>query len=144
MKRFTAVEARIDAAAHEVLDRLPAHGLYGALVEFLVFGLKQAWACLFGAAMLALIIATRLFWPDDAGFPRYDFLFLAALTIQLAMLGLKLEDAAAMASTHPADFLGYGHELGRIAPGYRASLVLLDDALEVAETWIDGVAEGRL
>ena len=49
-----------------------------------------------------------------------------------------------MASTHPADFLGLGHDLGRIAPGYRASLVLLDDAFEVAETWIDGVPEGRL
>ena len=91
MKRFTSVEARIDDAAHGVLDRLPARGLYGALVEFLVFGLKQAWACLFGGAMLALIIATRLFWPDDAGIERYDFLFLAALAIQLGMLGFKLE-----------------------------------------------------
>ena len=35
---------------------------------------------------------------------------------------------------------GLGHELGRIAPGYRASLVLLDDQLAVVETWIDGVA----
>jgi N-acetylglucosamine-6-phosphate deacetylase len=61
----------------------------------------------------------------------------------VTMLGLKLEEATAMASTNPADFLGYGHELGRIAPGYRASFVLLDDALEVAETWIDGAAEGR-
>jgi uncharacterized membrane protein YoaT (DUF817 family) len=94
LKRFTSVEARIDAAAHGVLDRLPGRGLYGALVEFLVFGLKQAWACLFGGAMLALIIATRLFWPDDSGFNRYDFLFLAALTIQLAMLGLRLETFA--------------------------------------------------
>jgi uncharacterized membrane protein YoaT (DUF817 family) len=94
LKRFTSVEARIDAAAHGVLDRLPGRGLYGALVEFLVFGLKQAWACLFGGAMLALIIATRLFWPDDSGFNRYDFLFLAALTIQLAMLGLRLETLA--------------------------------------------------
>ncbi|WP_206078934.1 DUF817 domain-containing protein [Allomesorhizobium camelthorni] len=94
MKRFTSVEARIDAAAHGVLDRLPARGLYGALVEFLVFGLKQAWACLFGGAMLALIIATRLFWPDDSGIERYDFLFLAALAIQLCMLGLKLETLA--------------------------------------------------
>ena len=29
------------------------------LVEFLVFGLKQAWACLFGGLMVGLIIATR-------------------------------------------------------------------------------------
>ena len=61
----------------------------------------------------------------------------------MMMLGLKLEDAAAMASAHPADFLGYGHELGRIAPGYRASFVLLDDANGVAESWIDGVSSEK-
>ncbi|EIM73139.1 hypothetical protein A33O_16794 [Nitratireductor aquibiodomus RA22] len=53
MRRFTSFEARIDALAHRVLDRLPAHGLAGALVEFVVFGLKQAWACLFGGVLLA-------------------------------------------------------------------------------------------
>jgi uncharacterized membrane protein YoaT (DUF817 family) len=91
LKRFTSVEARIDAAAHLLLDRLPARGLSGALVEFLVFGLKQAWACLFGGAMLGLIMATRLWWPDAMPLARYDFLFLAALGIQFAMLGFKLE-----------------------------------------------------
>ncbi len=91
MKRFTSVEARIDAAAHAVLDRLPDRGIHGAIVEFLVFGLKQAWACMFGGAMLALIIGTRLLWPDEAVLSRYDFLFLAALGIQIAMLALKLE-----------------------------------------------------
>ncbi len=88
MKRFTSVEQRIDSAAHGVLDRLPAHGLSGALVEFLVFGLKQAWACLFGGAMLFLIIATKYLPPDGLGLARYDFLFLAALAIQLSMLAL--------------------------------------------------------
>ena len=53
-------------------------------------------------------------------------------------LGLPLEPALAMASRAPAEFLGLDGELGRIAPGYRASLVLLDDALNVSETWIDG------
>ena len=94
MKRFTSVEARIDAAAHRVLDRLPASGLAGAGVEFLVFGIKQAFACLFGGLLLALMIATRLWWPDDAPIHRYDFLFLAAISIQLALLALKLETLA--------------------------------------------------
>jgi N-acetylglucosamine-6-phosphate deacetylase len=53
-------------------------------------------------------------------------------------LGLPIEAALHMASRAPAEFLGLGTELGRIAPGYRASLVLLDDALQVTETWIDG------
>lgn len=91
MRRFTSVEARIDAAAHAVLDRLPARGVSGAVVEFVVFGLKQGWACLFGGVLLALIVGTRLFWPDHSWLARYDFLFLAALALQLAMLGLKLE-----------------------------------------------------
>ena len=91
MRRFTSVEARIDAAAHAVLDRLPAHGLSGALVEFAVFGLKQAWACLFGGALLFLIIATKYLWPHDAALARYDFLFLAALALQLGLLAGRLE-----------------------------------------------------
>lgn len=91
MRRFTSLEARIDAAAHRVLDTLPAGGFSGALVEFVVFGLKQAWACLFGGALLALIIATHYLWPRDAALARYDFLFLAALGIQVAMLAGRLE-----------------------------------------------------
>ena len=55
-------------------------------------------------------------------------------------LGLPLEQALAMASRVPAAFLRLESELGRIAPGLRASLALLDDDLEVKETWIDGVA----
>lgn len=91
MTQFTSLEARIDAAAHRVLARLPRSGLAGGLVEFLVFGLKQGWACLFGGLMLGLILATRLFWPDELGIARYDALFLAALAIQIGMLAFKLE-----------------------------------------------------
>ena len=45
-----------------------------------------------------------------------------------------------MASEYPAAFLGLDHELGRIAPGYRANLALLDDELKVRRTWIEGIA----
>jgi N-acetylglucosamine-6-phosphate deacetylase len=55
-------------------------------------------------------------------------------------LGVPLEDALRMASLAPAAFLRLDHELGRIAPGYRADLVLLDESLHAVETWIDGVA----
>ncbi|MGH6951017.1 MAG: N-acetylglucosamine-6-phosphate deacetylase, partial [Vitreimonas sp.] len=57
----------------------------------------------------------------------------------MSMLELNFEDAATMASLHPARFLGRD-DLGAIAPGRRASLVLLDDAFNVQATWIDGVA----
>ena len=59
--------------------------------EFLLFGLKQAWACLFGAIMLALLVGTHLWWPRDAALARYDFLVIAAVAIQVGMLALKLE-----------------------------------------------------
>jgi N-acetylglucosamine-6-phosphate deacetylase len=54
------------------------------------------------------------------------------------MLDLPIEQAARMASTWPAEFLGLGDQLGRIAPGYRASLTLMDQDLRVTRTWIDG------
>ncbi len=91
MRRFTSLETRIDSLAHRVLDTLPAQGPAGALVEFAVFGLKQAWACLFGGLLLALIIATHYLWPENAVLARYDFLFLAAVVIQVLMLAGGLE-----------------------------------------------------
>jgi uncharacterized membrane protein YoaT (DUF817 family) len=61
------------------------------IYEFVRFGIKQAWACLFGGALVALIIATSLWYPRDAPLHRYDFLFLAAVGIQIAMLAWRLE-----------------------------------------------------
>ncbi len=58
----------------------------------------------------------------------------------VTMLGLPLPEAVRMASEWPANFLGLGAELGRIAPGYRANLVLADTELNVLDTWIDGRA----
>lgn len=55
------------------------------------------------------------------------------------LLGLALPEAARMASTYPAEFLGLGGEMGRIARGYRANLVVADDRLRVSQAWIDGV-----
>lgn len=54
------------------------------------------------------------------------------------MLDIDLAEAARMASEYPAEFLGLGHEIGRIAAGYWADLVVTDDDLTVAETWIHG------
>lgn len=59
--------------------------------EFLCFGLKQASACLFGGLMVALLLASWRWYPADAPLARYDFLTLAALGIQGALLALRLE-----------------------------------------------------
>jgi N-acetylglucosamine-6-phosphate deacetylase len=62
----------------------------------------------------------------------------AAVRNAVSLLGLDLAEASRMASRYPAEFLGLGSDLGRIAEGYRANLVLLDDELQVRESWIDG------
>jgi uncharacterized membrane protein YoaT (DUF817 family) len=59
--------------------------------EFIRFGLKQGWACLFGGLMCALMIATHLLYPADAPLARYDFLTIVAVAIQAAMLAFRLE-----------------------------------------------------
>ncbi|WP_236120956.1 DUF817 domain-containing protein [Cellulomonas palmilytica] len=91
---FTAVEQRIDAAAHRRLARLPADGPRAWSVALVVFTLKQTWACLFGGLLLAVILATRLWYPDDVPLARNDFLTLAALALQVGMLATRLETVA--------------------------------------------------
>jgi N-acetylglucosamine-6-phosphate deacetylase len=54
------------------------------------------------------------------------------------LLDQPVEEALRMASLYPATFLGLEHDRGRIAAGYRADLVLLDDTLNVQRTWIGG------
>ena len=62
----------------------------------------------------------------------------AAVANSVRLLDLDPAAAVSMASANPASFLKLDHELGRIAPGYRASLVLVNDRFDVLESWIDG------
>lgn len=86
---------RLRAFLHAEREALRARWVKGlwtlALFEFISFGIKQAWACLFGGAMLALLLATHFFYPEGAALSRYDFLVLAALVIQAALLISGLE-----------------------------------------------------
>lgn len=82
---FIAAERRLGARA---IRSGPAAA---AGYEFLRFGVKQGWACLFGGLLLALLVATHLFYPRDAALPRYDALVIASLAIQAALLALRME-----------------------------------------------------
>lgn len=59
--------------------------------ELLIFGVLQAWACLFAGVLLGFILLTKLHYPHWMPIARYDFLLLVALTTQAALLALKLE-----------------------------------------------------
>lgn len=82
--RFARIRAHLESVR-------VAAGLRAWTYEFLLFGFKQGWACLFGGLMLALLLATHLFYPAGAPLHRYDFLTLSAIAIQIAMLALRLE-----------------------------------------------------
>ena len=58
---------------------------------FVLFVLKQGWACLFGGLMLGAILVTHAFWSPDWAFHRYDFLFLFAVVTQGLFLLFRLE-----------------------------------------------------
>lgn len=47
--------------------------------------------------------------------------------------GIELEEALRMCSLYPAKLLGIDRETGRIRPGYKADIVVLDDQLNVKE-----------
>ena len=90
-REFTAVERLIDERAHRLLDRAPSSRVRAFLVEFAVFILKQAWACAFGAALLAVLLVARLVYPDDAVLARNDALTIAAVLLQVVMVVARLE-----------------------------------------------------
>lgn len=56
----------------------------------------------------------------------------------LVSIGIPLEDSVKMASINPARDVNADKELGSIAVGKKADLVILDDDLEVSAVYIDG------
>ena len=75
---------------------------------------------------------------EDGTLAGADIDMASAVRNCVHMLGLPLEEALAMASLHPAEFLRLDDRFGRLAQGYRADLVLLGQDLEVLKTWIGG------
>jgi uncharacterized membrane protein YoaT (DUF817 family) len=84
LRGFIECDRRIGA-------RMARHAAGAVLYEFVRFGVKQAWACLFGGIVVFLLVATYLVYPREAVLPRYDFLFLGMVAVQAALLLSKLE-----------------------------------------------------
>lgn len=75
---------------------------------------------------------------DEGVLAGSDLDMATAVRNMVHLIGADLEEALRMASLYPAQYLGVDHYLGRIAPGYRADLVLLDADLQVSHSWIGG------
>jgi N-acetylglucosamine-6-phosphate deacetylase len=58
----------------------------------------------------------------------------SAMRNSITMLGVPVGEALRMASLNPAKFLKLDDRLGRLMPGYRADLVLLDQNFSVMDT----------
>lgn len=61
-----------------------------------------------------------------------------AMRNAVRMLDVDVPQAVRMVSANPAKVLGIDNMYGEIREGYAADLVVLDEALEVQQTWIDG------
>ena len=87
MKQTTqTIERRLGDAMRTRLPR--------PIAELVMFTFKQAWACLFGALMLAGLIASDLIWQETWAIARYDALVIYAITLQALFLIFKLETLA--------------------------------------------------
>jgi uncharacterized membrane protein YoaT (DUF817 family) len=67
--------------------------------------------------MLALLLGTHLFYPTHPTLARYDFLTIAALLIQLAMLALRLETLSEARVILAFHIVGTAMELFKTAHG---------------------------
>lgn len=56
----------------------------------------------------------------------------------MTLLNVRLPQAARMASANPASVLGLQKHKGRIAPGYDADFILVDQDINVYQTWVAG------
>lgn len=61
-----------------------------------------------------------------------------ALKNAIKWLDMELPEASKLVSYHPAKVLGLDHRKGLLMPGYDADFVILNNDLEVIQTWIKG------
>lgn len=113
----TSLERRLLAWARTRLETMPTTGWGGRLVELLVFGIKQAWACVFGALLLLVLVVTALTWPDDAALHRNDLLVLLAVAIQVFMVLGRLETGRELWVVVLFHVAGTGMELFKTSVG---------------------------
>jgi len=82
--------------------------------EFLMFGLKEAAACVFAGSFLFLLATSGHI--SIPGLTRYDFLFLSAIAIQVLLIAMRLETWREVAVLSLFHAIGMGLELFKTSP----------------------------
>ena len=75
---------------------------------------------------------------EDGTLAGADLDMITAVRFMAESAGAGWDEALRMAALYPARALGAEHELGRLLPGMRASIVHLDDAGRISGVWTDG------
>lgn len=83
--------------------------------QFWVFVVKQGWAALFGGLMLGAIIFTT--YVELPWLPRYDWLFIFAIIIQLGMVTFRLEQPREVVTILVFHLVGLFMELFKTSEG---------------------------
>jgi uncharacterized membrane protein YoaT (DUF817 family) len=105
-------------ASQRALSHLLGGRIASGVIEFLVFGLKQAASCVFAGTFLFLLaISGHISIP---GLARYDFLFLSALLIQGVLIAARLENWREVAVLSLFHLIGVGLELFKTSPSIRS------------------------
>lgn len=95
-----------------------AESLKAGLKEFLIFGIKEARACVFAGSFLFLLAASGHI--RIPGLARYDFLFLSAIAIQAGLIAARVENWREVAVLSLFHLVGMGLELFKTSPHVRS------------------------
>jgi len=73
-----------------------------------------------------------------------DLDMLSAVKNTYKNLDVELAEVVRMASLYPAQMMGLDKDIGSLAKGRRASFMLLDNKLDIARMWVEGIELSRM
>nr|WP_295144099.1 DUF817 family protein [uncultured Campylobacter sp.] len=96
-----------------MLNFLAIHSLKSFTINFLHFGLKELRACVFAGSFFAVLFVSRYL---NLLIPRYDFLLIAAVVLQILMLVFRLETPKELLAITMFHVIGLMLELYKTSP----------------------------
>jgi uncharacterized membrane protein YoaT (DUF817 family) len=109
---------RLLLSTERALSRVAGPRWADGIYEFLIFGFKQAAACVFAGSFLFLLAVSG--HVSIPGLSRYDFLFLSAIAIQIVLIAVRLENWREVAVLSLFHLIGMGLELFKTSPSVRS------------------------